>query len=172
MAGNFDKYTADRVLRATRRVEMLGPDASRIPHKRRPVSRFFIARIDEFLPISTNRWAYGFTAMKLDATKNLIVNEVGPTETAEGNFAINLMECLNTGTGVQGHSVNLDGEDYPAGFELQPIGGRQSFDPGEAGYGTIGKAIPVEMWTIRDTDGEVVYVFSVPNADDGTCSAS
>ncbi|GJM23945.1 MAG: hypothetical protein DHS20C16_03600 [Phycisphaerae bacterium] len=162
-----------RIMRVVRRVERQ-PEVRR--ERRGPVggggsSRFFLARIDDFAPLSANRWKYGFTQMTVNTDKTFVVLNGGRTETTTGNYAINIHEGSNTGAGVEGHSVNIDGIDYPGGFELQPVGGRQDFDSGSANYNNIGNNVIVQMWTVSDTEGSTVYCFEYCNADDGTCEA-
>lgn len=110
--------------------------------------------------------------MHLDASRAAVVNPDGASETLLGNPAINLFEINNSATGVQGNSVNIDGVDYPAGFELQPVGGRLSYDSGNPDYNTIANNVIVQMWTTTDTTGGTVYLFNYNNADDGTCEAA
>lgn len=133
---------------------------------------WFWALITGFVSIGPNRWGYAFSALSIDPAKAVAINPDGPAETTSGNYAINMTEAKNTGTGVEGHSVNVDGADYPGGFEVQPVGGRQSYDSGDPGYNTIGTQVAVQMWISRDTNGYAVYTFEYQNADDGTCAAA
>lgn len=170
MGVNTNKQTMERILKATRRIEGLPTDAF-LPARRRGGIRYFLARIDAFAPLATNRWKYAFTQVGLDSNRDLFETIDGAQETVEGNYAINIHELQNTATGVQGNSVNQSGEDYPDGFEMQPVGGRQNFTVGQFGYDQIGNNVVVQMWTTTDDLGDIVYLFEYSNADDGTCTA-
>lgn len=103
---------------------------------------------------ASNRWQYAWSEQVRTAT-GWETPAGGRSGTTEEGFALNSVEANNDGAGVQGHGVDIDGADYPAGFALKPIRGE-----------------PVRrMWQEIDTDGNVCYSFEATNTDDGTCEA-
>ena len=171
----FTEEGARRIKAAVEKVERTNQSGGNRRYRRNPIVSggvsFFLARIDDFAVLGPNRWAYGFTSVYFLAAGGVAVNPDGPTQTATGDYpALNLFEINNTGSNVEGNSVNVSGTSYPDGFELQPVGGRQSFDSGDPGYLLTGNNVIVQMWTTSDDAGEAVYFFDYNNADDGTCT--
>lgn len=116
----------------------------------------FWAKITGSLAMSgaTNRWQYAWSEQVRNAT-GWETPEGGRSGTTEEDFALNSVEANNDGAGVEGHGVDVDGDDYPDGFEVQPIQGDRV----------------VRMWEEATADGELCYSFEATNADDGTCEA-
>lgn len=115
----------------------------------------FLAKITGSASLSTNRWKYAWSEVVLDHTDDsfdiLSGDRSGTTTT---DYALNLVEAFNDGTGVQAPGVDIDGDDYPAGFSLQAIQGNPV----------------VIMYPWSDDDGYIRYLFSLANAHDGTCA--
>lgn len=71
---------------------------------------------------------------------------------------LNTVENYNDNSGIEGHSVDIDGVDYPAGFSVQPIQGEPvlpAWQELRSGSGPL----PGAVWWV-----------SYENADDGTCT--
>jgi len=124
--------------------------------KARRATESFWAKITGSLTMSgaDNRWQYAWSEQVRTAT-GWTTPTGGRSGTTEEDFALNSAEAFNDATGVQGHGVDIDGADYPAGFEMQPIQGDRV----------------VRMWQETATDGSVAFSFEATNADDGTCEA-
>jgi len=75
--------------------------------------------------------------------------------------ALNLCELENDDENVS-PGVDLDGADYPAGFNMMAIG---EFIDGATDVDPV-----VIMFEIIDDTGETRWVFSLANAHDGTCA--
>ena len=120
-----------------------------------PACESFWAKITGNAANGTNRWKYAWTEVERTSTAFQDLSG-GRSGTTSSGFAINGGEANNDGTGVQGHGVDIDGDDYPAGFEVQPIQG----DP------------VVRMYVEYTSSGTAYYTFYATNADDGTCEAA
>lgn len=132
---------------------------------------YTLALITDFELLAANRWLYGWSSAYILADRTVAIDDTGPSGTTVDNPALNLAEAKNISTGVQGNSINVDGDAYPAGFELQPVGGRLSFDSAEAVlYATIGAQVLVRMYFDSLADGTVQPTFHYINANDGTCT--
>lgn len=121
-----------------------------------PACESFWAKItgSTAVPSTSNRWRYSWTEQErtTDGFSDLSGGRSGSTSSG---YAINAVEVSNDGSGVEGHGVDVDGTDYPAGFEVQPVQGN-----------------PVHrMWVDYNASGTPFYTFSSENADDGTCEA-
>jgi len=110
----------------------------------------FWAKVGTATANGTNKWTYEVTEQQQDAS--------GFEDLANGRVVsavLNGAEDNNSGTGVQGNGVDIDGTifDDNTGLALKAIRGN-----------------PV-VWVVRtyDTFGTAVYAFSMPNAIDGEC---
>jgi len=119
---------------------------------------YFLAKIVASAAIddTDNRYTYEWTEVVLDNASGFAVRTNGLT----GTTALNICEMSNTADDV-GPGVAVDAVDYPAGFDMMPIG-----IAGDAG--TID--IVVMMYHVKDSDGNLRAVFSMANAHDGSCS--
>jgi len=126
----------------------------------------FSAKITEWEEIDTdsNRWKYAWEEVartSADAFTNS--SDLKRSGTLTTDYALNTIEAVNDGTGVHGNSVDIDGADYPAGFEQKPVGAGSG--------GTPDKEVVVIMSPIVGSDGNISFQFQYENADDGTCEA-
>ena len=105
--------------------------------------------------LATNRWVY--TGVEQEAIDRAwqTLDDGGETVTK----LYNAIEANNDGTGIQGHGVDIDGADYPAGFAVMPIA-----------VGAVVRASPATVTNLDTDDPEVQWWFSEINADDGTCA--
>lgn len=159
--GRLSPQLFARLMRALKFVETRGKDLEALlyssgisPGARRP---YFPAVITGSARIGTEeRFKYSWNAVGLEGDTD-VDSVAGLSGTAGGSdYAINLCEINNTATDVA-PGVALNGADYPAGYSMQPI-----------------KNSPVViMFAIREwsgaDEGKLRYVFSMPNAHDGTC---
>lgn len=124
----------------------------------------FAAKITEWeeLDTDTNQFKYAWAEVARTSvntyTDSSALKRVGTLTT---DFALNVIEAVNDGSGVHGNSVDVDGADYPAGFEQKPVGAGTG--------GTPDKEVVVIMHPIVGSDGIICYEFQYENADDGTC---
>ena len=128
----------------------------------RLVDSRILARITGSAQVGTaRRWKYAWNEVRIGDDFGLVDVEGGLSGTTSTNFALNVIELLNVadGAGTQGNSVKENRTDFPAGFNLQPVGGEDGVDvivelrP----YLTAGES-PVLLW-----------LFSYENAHDGVC---
>lgn len=125
-------------------------------HFRRPRPRArldFWAEITASDPMSgqTNRWQYAWRE-KLRTGIGWETKDGGRTGTVSSNFALNSAEANNAATGIMGNGIDHD-NDYPAGFEMQPIRGSRI----------------VRMYEEQNTTGGTSYTFEASNAEQGPC---
>jgi len=103
----------------------------------------------------TNQWKYAWTEQVRTSTgwQNAANARSGTTSS---DFALNACEANNSGSGVQGNSVDIDGQTFTdnSDLELQPVQGN-----------------PV-VWARRgtDTSGNACLTFEYQNAIDGECA--
>lgn len=78
--------------------------------------------------------------------------------------AYNMIENMNDGLTVEGHGVNIGGDDYPDGFSVMPV--------------AIGVIVPAWLISVNKQVGNrlpsksfLEAWFCVPNTDDGTCES-
>lgn len=117
----------------------------------------FPAAITGFQEITANRWRYSWVEQQFNrATQKWENHPQGRTSSTFTLPAYNSIENANDGTGIEAPGVDINGADYPAGFDLQPIQGNP--------------IVLMNVWTA--TDGAVYYWFTCPNDHDGTCSAA
>lgn len=98
---------------------------------------------------TTNRWTYTGTVYTRTATG---FTAAYPAQTISG--IVNSMESGNSASGVQGNGINITGDDFPAGFSLQPA--------------HVGHPI-VRAKREYLADATLVWTIQVANAVDGTC---
>ena len=127
------------------------------------VRHTFLARITGHTDLTANvRWRYAWVEVVLDddADVDKTDGRVGSSEPTE---ALNLTEMNNTAAdAIGGDGVDSNGADYPANFKRRPIGSQGTTD-------THAVDVVVVMFIVVDSDGNNRYVFSQPNAHDGTC---
>jgi len=109
------------------------------------------------------RWKYKLQRIQL--TDSDTIELVDGDETFAGwpdVYALNEMEFSNQAqnVGYQTTGVN-QASPYPAGFKLEPIGGGSGSTPSVT--------VPCYARMMSRPDGSRVWVFSVANADNGTC---
>jgi len=106
-----------------------------------------------------NRYEYPFTEKIQDGNGFTAPAWTALTDVlAAGGKAINSIEANNDGDDAEGHGVDVDGADYPAGFAV--------IDASE------GDPIVKLVETFERSDGVVRSIgFSFENTDDGTCEA-
>ena len=125
----------------------------------------FLAKITGWATLGGTgaRWKYAWSEIIIDSDTDA-VKSGGRSGTTTTGYALNLCELNNVASGVQGNSVDNSGADYPAGFDLQPVGAGSA--------GTVANEVCVVMQRVIDADNNVKYVFAYENADDGTCEAA
>jgi len=132
-----------------------GPDNSSqwfvVPESTSP----FWAKITGNATNGTNRWKYAWTEQNRTAT-GLQDMTGGRTGTTSAGFAINANEANNSGAGVQGNSIDIDGAVFTdnTDLEIQPV---------------LGSPV-VRMWSDIDDAGAVAFTFEYVNAVDGECA--
>jgi len=128
-------------------------------------ARTFLAKITGNSAITANsRWKYAWSEVIIDSDADAVLTG-GRTGTTSTDYALNLVEINNGAAGVLGgDGVNAAGADYPAGFKRRPIGGGGTTD-------THTNDVLVVMHVVIDDDDDKRFVFSQPNAHDGTCDA-
>ena len=115
----------------------------------------FWAKITGNAADGTNKWKYAWTEQQRTATgwQDLSGGRTGTTTT---DFAVNANEANNSGAGVQGNSIDIDGTvfDDNSDLEIQPVQG----DP------------VVRVWAEMSSTSTLVYTFEYVNAVDGECA--
>ncbi len=79
---------------------------------------WFVAKITGATAGNPNQWSYSWTRQKL--TTSGYTGWTDDEQTGNAN-AYNLSEVMNDGAGLEGNGVDIDGADFPAGFELMPV---------------------------------------------------
>ena len=101
---------------------------------------------------SDNRWHYDFDQADLDNTDVWVIRSNGRIgRVADGTYALDGREMLNSGSGVQGNGVTV--ETLNSGMGIVPS---------VVGY-------PVWMRDVRKPDGSIRPIFNDPNGVDGAC---
>ena len=140
----------------------------------REISHFKINSSSDYDSTAINRWKYDLT-QQYKADRGYDSSVAGETASwfdlpnGYTGIGFNYIENMNDGAGVEGHGVDVDGADYPAGFSVMPI---------PAGALVPGWFVTVDR-TFKETKagGEEVTVidpttevwFLGYNTDDGTC---
>ena len=158
----FGKSETQRIVNGIRRVESMplarAPGArgeGRMPH-----IEMFLAKITGNASLATNRFKYAWTEVLLNGDA-VATRTGGRSGTTSAGYAINLAEIDNDSSYAAG--VALGGTDYPAGFDVKPIGGGGT----DATHRTD---VVVPLFQITDINGTTKYVFSLQNSHDGTCA--
>lgn len=130
----------------------------------RPVSRYYFSlvppvvhrwlRITGKVSVGTNIWQYTARGQTLGAAGF----DDGPVDDLFDNV-LNTIELGNTGAGIEGHGVDIDGSAYPDTFAPVPIGNGARVRAWLAG----GEAPPAGQTDSR------LWFFQGVNNDDGTC---
>lgn len=84
------------------------------------------------------------------------------------DFAIHWTEINNPATGPQANGANDEGDAYPTGFVMQPIGGGMPPGGGES-EGNCDVRVPVLLSPRYLPSGRRCYVFDLMNTDFGDC---
>lgn len=155
-----------------------GPNGTTIQTRRntlpppmpRPTPSPILAKVTASTLMSgqTTRWVYTITQVNIAITASsgtptattVTARTTGPIVDAK---AINLAEIANTSDAAFG--VDLTGDDYPAGFAAQPIGGGSG-----DGSHAVDEIVRV-AGSIKASDDSVIYYIERMGAHDGTCSA-
>ena len=116
----------------------------------------FWAKITGNAADGTNKWKYAWTEQERTSAgwQDLTGGRSGTTST---DFALNSLEASNSGSGVQGNSIDIDGAVFTdnSDLEIQPVQG----DP------------VVRMYVEPEvTAGALAYSFEYVNAVDGECA--
>jgi len=116
----------------------------------------FWAKITGNAANGDNKWKYAWTEQERTSTgwQDLTGGRSGTTST---DFALNSLEASNSGSGVQGNSIDIDGAVFTdnSDLEIQPVQG----DP------------VVRMYVEPEvTAGALAYSFEYVNAVDGECA--
>ena len=124
------------------------------PEEDSTTSEVFVARIASAVAYVDNIWNYTClkchkTGIEGYETGGWLADWITPLS------CYNLIEYGNSGVGVQGNGVDVDGTDFPATFALQPCP-----------VGTL-----VLMYTVRRSISEnIEYWFQYESGIDGTCT--
>lgn len=111
----------------------------------------FWAKITGSTADGDNKWTYAFTEQERTAG-----GWQNKTDGRTGSGAVNSAEANNSGSGVQGNGVDIDGSIFTdnSDLALKPIQGEPV----------------VRMWEEALADGTKVYTFTLANAIDGECA--
>lgn len=110
-----------------------------------------------------NRWEYAWKSVTRWTNSNPTQSggygqfNVGTQREGEFGTLYNLAEDMNDGAGVEGMGIDVDGDDFPAGFEVQPIPDDRIVRAYPEVYVSSGKKY-TEFWADWN------------NAVDGTCT--
>jgi len=116
------------------------------------------------------RWEYSFTEVYSDDSTYIIPDNAQTGTVAAGTAAYNLCEMGNSGDLV-GTGVDMDGADYPDGFNMMPIGmTSENFDAGTTTYASLDVNVVVMMFNVNTDTDTMNRVFFAANSHDGTCS--
>lgn len=117
---------------------------------------FFACIIDATVVVAGRQWKYTWTRSQISdsTTSEFVMTDEYSLNYNNGNFyAWNGCEMAHLVNGDY-NGPGFQNANIPAGYALQPIC-----------TGTH-----VMMMSERSTDGNLIFVFSIPNAIDGTCA--
>jgi len=103
----------------------------------------------------SNRWKLAWTEKIRSTTSFIATPWTALTGTVTVDFAINSIEDPNDAADIEGHGVDIDGTDYPGGFDVQPP--------------DRGNPI-VKLYENFDSARNRFYTIQFENVDDGTCT--
>lgn len=159
-----------------------GAIESLLQEARRPTALTTItAVLTGYQNISANRWRYAWVQAWQDVSEETHIAVPGGLNSgnADGTSfdtpAYNLRENGNDGLLIESGGVNVEGENWPVGFHLQPVQGDWNppapWDPAPATERTwdIAAGPAVTLRLEAGDDGRIVYVFDATNIPDGTC---
>jgi hypothetical protein len=114
-------------------------------------SHWILAEITDNAPMANaaNRWEYDWREVEVTDVGSVQVKTDG-LDSDDAGLAWNLCELVNTGSGIEGPGWNL--ATAPASFEIKPI-----------------DSCVVQLWSVRMSNGEPRWVFSMGNVLDGEC---
>jgi len=115
-----------------------------------------------FSPGQAFRWKYAWSEaeFKSDSIDVMGTPSHYRSGTTSQDYLLNMYEVFNNAQYQAG--VDVQGDDYPDGFALRPIGG--------AGTDNTHKYdVPVWIYEVVNTVGAVQYWFDKVNSHDGTC---
>ena len=132
----------------------------------------FLARLDKAKCIAVNRYKYAWTEVALQDDNTIAVVTGGRTSTGGSDewdyAAINLLEVANTSSrGSVG--VNLSSNQYPAGYNLQCLGGGHATGTSEVTPNVL-PIVVMHKISGKSTESVARYVFGNTNENDGTCT--
>lgn len=118
----------------------------------------FWARLTDAAAIDSStdpwRWQYAWQEAVWNGAGSSVLTG-GRSGTTSTNYALNGMEVDNATSGVV-NGVDVDGTDYPPGFEPRPLT-----------YGSKTHMVP--MYETVDASGSLVYRICLPGGHDGPC---
>jgi hypothetical protein len=134
-------------------------------------SDYFMAKLTGCSAVSgTIRWEYSFTEVYSDGSTYAIPSNAQTGTVAAGTAAYNLCEMGNSGDLV-GTGVDMGGTDYPAGFNMMPIGmTADNFDPATGAYASLDVNVVVMMYNVNTATDTMARVFFAGNSHDGVCT--
>lgn len=163
--GNLSPDLWRRMMDMLRKFENTDRD-ERAARLQRAFSIPFMARLTDAKCVAVNKYIYAWTKVKIDDGDYVFIDTT-TTSTGENDkwdySALNLVEANNTSTKTA-TGVDEDSGNFPAGFNLQAIGGGFDKDVGDT-IGTLGVEPVVMMWKMFGR-----HVFNVANSYDGGCS--
>lgn len=112
---------------------------------------------------SLRRWRYSWEPVALNASDDDVTLDTYILGTFSNLYALNWYEVNNLVNhgGTQGNSINETASGFPAGFQLQPVGG------GTGGIPANQVIVPLQPYS--RLDGETVMMFWYVNAEQGPC---
>jgi hypothetical protein len=134
-------------------MERLVSEPRQFDQDNRSVTKFKVFEVTgSAVELADGRWSYTM----VEVTK--ATDGYGGWSTLSGgistNFGFNFYEDMNDGSGTEGNGVDVDGQDFPANFSIQPVP-----------VGTI-----VLAYRVYPQNGsDVEWWFSYVNAVDGQC---
>lgn len=106
-----------------------------------------------------NKWTYGGTVVYPVINTSGALEYRQPVPARQIDEMYNACEAFNMGDpSIRGNGVNSGGADYPTGFAMQPIRGNP-----------VVRAWPIRLEDESLEETRTVYLFTQPNAEDGTC---
>lgn len=159
------RFLWDRVFRLDAilgNLELSATEPSRPPLRHFLPVDWHLACLPSRATLATNRWKYSHKEVRVKSDDSYEVVTGGITGTTSTDYAINLFEMGNDGLSIEAGGIDVEGEDFPAGFSLQPVGN-------EDGSETLAPVV-VMFRTRNSDDGVLRYVFQSGNHVDGTCT--
>jgi hypothetical protein len=149
-------FGGDFVRSTGKSVYVGSPPVPRRNREQRPAPKTYLCKTTGTTAISTGRWWYDLTEVRLSGSSTVVPDNPRLFEFAEGTAALNGLEFPNDDAGVQGNGVDLDGQIFTdnSDLEIAPIG--------------TGAVVEVRMYP--NESGGLTAMFFAPNAIDGECA--